>query len=60
MIIVGMLRGHGSWNPIHKSLILQCKEIITQGDWEVKVSHCYKEANQVADRLPNLGFSKNI
>ena len=45
MIVVGMLRGNGSWNPIHKPFILQCKQLIEKEDWEVKISHCYREGN---------------
>ena len=26
MIVVGMVRGNNSWNPIHKTLITQCKK----------------------------------
>jgi len=28
MVIVGLLRGEGVWNQIHRPLILQCKELI--------------------------------
>ena len=60
MVIVGMLRGEGVWNQIHKPLILQCKELIAQSTWEIKVMHCYREANQVADRLSNLSIDKKV
>lgn len=60
MIIVGMLRGSGTWNPIQKPLIMQCKEMLEEEGWKVKVSHCYCKVNCVADRLANLGIDKEI
>ncbi|KAJ8447141.1 hypothetical protein Cgig2_022870 [Carnegiea gigantea] len=35
-------------------------ELIAQSTWEIKVTHCYREANQVADRLVNLGIHKEV
>ncbi|KAJ8436883.1 hypothetical protein Cgig2_004378 [Carnegiea gigantea] len=32
MIMVGMLRGNGSWNPVHKPLMTQCKQLIGRDD----------------------------
>jgi len=46
-----MLRGSGNWNPVHKPLITQCKKLIGRYDWEVKITQCYREANQVAEKL---------
>ena len=30
MIVVEMLQGNESWNPIHKPLITQCKQLIAK------------------------------
>ncbi|KAJ8451425.1 hypothetical protein Cgig2_017816 [Carnegiea gigantea] len=60
VIVVGMLRGNGSWNPIHKLLITQCKNLMERTDWEIKVTHCYREANQVADKFANLGITSDV
>jgi len=60
MIVVGMLRGNRSWNPIHMPLITQCKQLIARDDREVKVSSYYWEANQVADKLANLGIDTKV
>ena len=46
--------------PEHKPLITQCKNLIEQSDWEVKVPHCYREANQVVDKLANLGIGREL
>ena len=58
--MVGMLRGNGSWNPIDKPLITQYKQLIARDDWEVKGSHCYREANWVADRVANPGIDTEV
>jgi len=47
MIVVGMLRGNGSWNPIHKPLIIQCKQLLANDDWEVKIPHCKPIKSQI-------------
>jgi len=60
IIVVGMLRSQGSWNLVHKPLIMKCTDIIARDDWEVKVSHCYSKINRVLDRLPNLGIEKDL
>ena len=60
MIVVGLLKGNGSWNLVHKPLITQCKLLIERNDWEVKVSHCYREANWVADKLASLGINSDV
>jgi len=39
-------------------LIPQCKQLIAKDDWEVQVSYWYREANQVVDRLANLGIDR--
>ena len=41
----GHVTWNGAWNPVHKPLIMQCKHLIARGDWEVQISHCYREAN---------------
>ncbi|KAJ8431108.1 hypothetical protein Cgig2_027415 [Carnegiea gigantea] len=60
MIVVSMLRGNESWNPVHKPLITQCKLLIGRSDWEVKVSHRYRVANQVVDRVASFGFNSYV
>ena len=37
-------------------LVKQSQELLNLSDWDVKVEHCYRESNQAADLLANLGF----
>jgi len=41
--------------PEYYSLIQQCHHLLSRVDWEVCITHCYREANQVADILANIG-----
>jgi len=56
-IVVGMLNGGFPWSKEHEPLLNSCKKLIQSQDWVVKISHCYREANQVADKLANLGIN---
>lgn len=56
IVTVGMLRRDMDWYPEHAGLLHQCKALLIARDWEVYVSHCYREANQVADILANMGI----
>jgi len=56
IVVVGTLTKKVSWCLEHTGLLHQCKALIEGNDWEVRVSHCYREANRVADRLANMGI----
>ena len=45
---------------MHKPHITQCKQLIERDDWEIKITHYYREANQVAEKLANLGLDNDI
>ena len=51
LVVVGMLTNHMQWHPEHQFLLQQCYNLMGKESWEVKISHCYREANQVADIL---------
>ncbi|KAJ8422844.1 hypothetical protein Cgig2_033483 [Carnegiea gigantea] len=57
MLVVGMLKGSLRCNARHYAIIHRCKGLLESPNWEVTVSHCYREANQVADTLVNLASS---
>jgi len=55
LVVVGMLTNKMQWHPEHHFMLQQCTKLMLKEDWEVKISHCYREANQVADILANKG-----
>ncbi|KAJ8438489.1 hypothetical protein Cgig2_008976 [Carnegiea gigantea] len=38
----------------------QGKDLINSVGWRVQIVHCFKEANQTADRLANLGINRDF
>ena len=53
--LVGLLKDDSTYCAEHASIIRQCRDLIHQEGWEVRISHCYREANKVADALANMG-----
>uniref|UniRef100_A0A7C9AZV2 RNase H type-1 domain-containing protein n=1 Tax=Opuntia streptacantha TaxID=393608 RepID=A0A7C9AZV2_OPUST len=53
--VVTMLNNHNSEHLEHYFLIQQCKKLLDWGGWEVRISHCFREANEVADKLAKIG-----
>lgn len=39
-------------------MLKRCINLIHQDDWEVRISHIYREGNQAADRLANHGVTQ--
>ena len=35
--------------------LTRCTKLIQTHGWEVRITHCYQEANHVADKLVNIG-----
>lgn len=60
MVVVGILKGNMISNVEHEVLANQCKRLINLQDWEILISHCYRETNSVADGLANLGVRLGI
>uniref|UniRef100_A0A7C9DAS6 RNase H type-1 domain-containing protein n=3 Tax=Opuntia streptacantha TaxID=393608 RepID=A0A7C9DAS6_OPUST len=58
--VVSMLTKHFKGHPEYGLLIQQCKTLLNWGGWKVKISHCFREANQVADKLTNMGVAGNL
>ena len=53
--LVGLLQGEFKYCAEHAPLLSQCNDLINQPGWQVIISHCYCEANKVADTLVNMG-----
>ena len=53
--VVTMLSNPNSGHSEYQFLIQKCQQLLDWGGWEIKVSHCFQEANQVADKLANIG-----
>jgi len=58
--VVNMLTSHKLGHPEYSLLIQQCKHLLDWDGWEVRVSHCFREANQVADKLANMGTEGSL
>ena len=59
-VLAEMLQVCLAWCMQQKFLLQQCSHLLSRGDWETKVTHCFREANQVADRLTNMGLMTNL
>jgi len=53
--VVNMLVNYTSEHRKHYFLVQQRKQLLDWDGWEVKLSHCFREANQVADKLATIG-----
>lgn len=41
-------------------LLNTCWSLLASSEWEVRLSHCYREGNKVADRLANIGVLQEV
>ena len=53
--LAGLLKGDIMVPAEHQPLLHQCHDLLQQDGWRVIISHCYREANKVADALANIG-----
>ena len=58
-VVVRMLTDEPPGHSPFIHLIRKCIALINRESWEVKVSHCYREANKAADWLANHGVGLN-
>ncbi|CAN0922601.1 Putative ribonuclease H protein At1g65750 [Linum grandiflorum] len=56
MAAIAILAKDSELNHHHAALVLQFKELCSR-QWEVKLSHIYRETNNAADYLANLVHS---
>ena len=59
-VLVGMLTDQRNEHPKYHFLIQQCKQLLCEEDWEVDITHCFRETNQVADKLANIGTTGRL
>jgi len=53
-IVVSMLTRQTQWHPEHRVILQKCSSLLEWVGWEVRVTHCFREANQVADFLAKM------
>jgi len=58
--VVTWLTNKSQGLPEYYSLIQQCHHLLSWADWEIHITHCYREANQVADILANIGTEGSL
>ncbi|MCI24591.1 putative non-LTR retroelement reverse transcriptase [Trifolium medium] len=58
--VVNVIRGEGGGNLQGSALVYKIRRLLKKLDWEVVVHHSYREANQCADALANIGVSSRI
>ena len=59
-VVVEMLTGNFTWCLEHAPLLNLCKTLLDDDAWETPISRCYREGNQVVDKLANLGLSRPL
>jgi len=59
-MVVGMLRVSLAWTREHEPLLRRCASLVKFPGWEVRITHCYRETNQVADKLANMGVELDL
>jgi len=53
--VVNALKNFRSEHREHFFLLQQCIQLLKWDRWEVQISHCFRETNQVADKLATIG-----
>ena len=49
-----MLSGRVAWSMEHVPLLRKCMKLIQAREWETRITNCYQEANQVANKLVSM------
>ncbi|XP_056697666.1 uncharacterized protein [Spinacia oleracea] len=56
-VVVKLLIERVQLHSPYFDIVRRCKELLEKADWEVTVSHCYREVNMATDWLANYGTS---
>jgi len=59
-ILWGMLIGQAHHHPELHFLGQTCRRLLYANGWDVEITHCFRETNQVADRLANIGVTGRL
>ena len=59
-ILVDLMTGQRNEQPQYYFLVRQCKQMMCERGWEVCIMHCFRETNQVADKLANIGTTGRL
>ena len=58
-VVADLMNNAISLNADYAAIVADCRQLLSQIP-QVKVSHCYREANHCADALARLGFSTSL
>ena len=42
------------------SFLNSCTQLLEWTGWDIKISHCFREVNRVADKLAKLGLNMSL
>ena len=56
-VVCHKLRMQHPKNKGYYFLVKRSQELLNNSEWDVKVEHCYRESNQAADFLANMGLA---
>jgi len=59
-VVVGMLTRRAPWHPEYSFILQQCTHLLDGEGWEVQITHCFGEANQVADKGAKKGLEGSL
>jgi len=59
-VLWGMLVDQYHCHPEHHFLVQKCRRLLYETAWDVKITHCFRETNQVADKLANIGVTRSL
>jgi len=57
-VVVNIIKATAYKGQPHYFLIRECQKLIRNTNWKIRLAHCYREANRVADLLANIGVDQ--
>jgi len=59
-VLLDMLTTQKNRHPEYHFLVHSCKLLLDRTEWEVQITHCFRETNQVADILAHIGTTGSL